>query len=79
MAEVSDENKLKELLEENWPEDIYMRTKIIQGNPLKSKEDTAVLVNEEEAHMNNGIFKLYKERFLELVENQENRTLLLIT
>lgn len=52
----------------------------VQGrSPIKSRDDTAILVTDEDSAMDSGILKSYRDRFQELMEAGGGKRLGLIT
>ncbi|XP_066157687.1 uncharacterized protein [Euwallacea fornicatus] len=66
--------KFKEIMDKNWEENIYENTEIKIGNPLETKMTTVKVVMTEKGdkNMERGIQRLYKKRYPELLEGDEN-------
>lgn len=64
---------LKRCKVKKWPEKVFCNTEIIVGNPLDAKDmyTKIVIVEPDDKDMQKSIQKLYKDRFPELLETQE--------
>lgn len=62
-SQLSEENFLK-LMEKKWPNDVYVKTKVVTGNPLNTKCKELILFYEDKEE-DTTLMKLLKEKFPE--------------
>ena len=75
IRQVGGEQDVKEAINLEWPRNAY-RSKIKEGNPLvENKADLAIEVFEGEEDMTKGLAKMFRERFPELIETEDDRGL----
>ncbi|XP_071052973.1 uncharacterized protein [Onthophagus taurus] len=65
-----DYNVWKEMNDKEWEEDLYTNTEIRVGNPIKSPDNIVkvVVLEPEDAQMERGMQKAYRERYPELLQ-----------
>ncbi|XP_064214106.1 uncharacterized protein LOC135266775 [Tribolium castaneum] len=68
--------EVERVLNLEWPQDVYQATKVIKGSPLAASRDwdLGIFLNEEDGGLDTtAMGRLFKERYPELVEEEEEQ------
>lgn len=73
-TQVTNFKEFQEISKKEWPSNIYSSTEIKIGNPLATKDSAVkvVFVEPEDTQMTRSIQSLYKDRYPELLEIEED-------